>query len=1043
MPVPRVLTIPPGAAFLATFAAALRDGGIIPGLSAASGPLALARTTIYVPTRRSARALMQELSRAFDGQSVLLPRILPLGGLEETRTGLIFSTSDATALPVPDVPPAIGEIERRMLLAQLVQKWAQALPHAIVSVNAAGEPEFDDAETLLVATSFAGAWHLAGDLAGLIDELIIEDIAWSALDDLGDEHDIYWRITTHFLDIAITGWPGILAQRGKVDRARHQAQLVEAQIAQLQAADGAAPVIAIGSTGSNRATARLLAAIAASPQGAVVLPGLDLDLDASAFALIGGAGDARVDPAQGHPQAALWRLLPELGIGREHVASLGAASPALAARARFLTQALRPADSTETWAAYLAQAEPEIIAGLADVTLVEAANEREEALALAIALRQALEDPQATAALITPNRDIATRVRAELARWNIDVDDSGGEPLGVTPQGALARLVLACVQSRHAAIDMIAMLAHPLVLLAHARGDIDRLAPLVEIGILRAVTPTLPFGETAGLVEAARLSARHRHAHAARARIGDGEWDEIGTLLTAFNAALAPLDALTGQAPLAEWLLAHRAALDALTLGPDGAAPIGEDGDVLASLLDELEAAALPDIALDCQSYQHFFDQLCREAVVRGPRRAHPRLKILGLLEARLMRADLVLLAGLDESIWPPQAHTDAFLNRPMRARLGLSAPERRIGQSAHDFVQAMGNPRVIISRAAKRGGTPMVASRFVQRMAALAGPAFEACRERGKGLLHWAQALDLPRHIRHIPRPKPCPPLDLRPTRLSVTRIETLRRDPFAIFAQYILELQPLDPLGLEMGAREMGLFLHEVLAQFTRLHPGGALPASAPAQLLGMTRAAMQPLLDNAAFRSFQWPRVQEALTCFLRFELARRENIAKIYVEEFGSMEIGLDDGSLFRLTAIADRLELAHDKSVTIVDFKTGAVPGLNEVRVGFAPQLTLEAVMVDCAAFKGLPEGVTGAGALYLKLGGADGGRVVDMASLDTDFLEVKSDHYEGLILLLNQFRNVETPYLSRPYPKFIARFGAYDHLARVREWSAGQAGENA
>ena len=817
MPAPRVLTIPPGAAFLPTFAQALRDGRIIPGVSAASGPLALARATIYVPTRRAARALMQELSRALDGQSVLLPRILPLGGLEDTRTGLIFSESGT--MPMPDMRPAIGEIERRMLLAQLVQAWARALPHAIVSVNAAGEPELDDSEALMVATSFAGAWHLAGNLAGLIDELIIEDIAWSALDDLGDEHDIYWRITTHFLDIAITGWPDILAQRGKVDRASHQVQLVEAQIAQLQAGRATGPVIAIGSTGSNRATARLLAAIAACPQGAVVLPGLDQDLDAPAFALIGGAGDDRVDSAQGHPQAALWRLLPELGIGREDVASLGAAPPALAARARFLTQALRPADSTEAWAAYLAQAQPEIAAGLAGVALVEAADEREEALALAIALRQALQDPQATAALITPNRDIAARVRAELLRWNIEVDDSGGEPLGVTPQGALARLVLACVQSRHAAIDLIAVLAHPLVLLAQRRPDVERLAPLVEIGILRAVTPTLGFDETADLVEAAQHSARHRHAHVARARISDEDWDEIETLLTAFNAALAPLDALA--------------------LGPDGAVPVGEDGEVLASLLDELEAAALPDIALDCQSYRHFFDQLCQEAVVRGPRRAHPRLKILGLLEARLLRADLVLLAGLDETIWPPQAHTDAFLNRPMRARLGLSAPERRIGQTAHDFVQAMGNPRVIISRAAKRGGTPMVASRFLQRMAALAGPSFEACRERGRGLLHWAQALDLPCEIRQIPRPKPCPPLDLRPARLSVTRIETLRRDPYAIFAQYILELQPLDPLGLEMGAREMGLFLHEVLAAFTRIHPAGALPASAPALLLDMTRA------------------------------------------------------------------------------------------------------------------------------------------------------------------------------------------------------------
>ena len=1039
MPASRVFTIPPGAAFLATCAEALRDGLLVPSLSAASPPLALARATIYVPTRRAARALLRELAQAFDRPGILLPRILPLGGLEETQAGLMLADASAESIPAPGMPLAMGEIERRMLLTELVLKWARALPYAIVSVNADGEPQLDPDEALLVATTFAGAWHLAGDLAGLIDELIIEDIAWTRLDGLGEEHDRYWRITTHFLDIAITSWPGILAQRHRIDGARHQVQLVEAQIARLRLGATAGPVIAIGSTGSNRATARLLAAIAANPQGAVVLPGLDQMLDDASFALIGGAQATGLDPAQGHPQAALWRLLPVLGVERADVTALGAATPELAARARFLSQALRPADSTEGWGAYLAAAAPaEIAMALADVTMIEASDEREEALALAIAMRQALENPTATAALVTPSRDLAARVRAELLRWNIEVDDSGGDVLGITPQGALARLVLACVESRHAAIDTIALLAHPLVQLGQARGSVERLAPLVEIGILRAVLPSLGFDQTPELIDAAEQSARHIHAHAARKRLTVEDWDEIETLLTAFNAALAPLDALSGDAPLADWLAAHRLALAALTLGPEGQSPIGGDGEALAGLFDELEAAAQPDIAFDCQAYRGFFEQLARQAVVRGPRRAHPRLKILGLLEARLLRADLVLLAGLDETIWPPQARSDAFLNRPMRTQLGLSAPERRIGQTAHDFAQAMGNRRVILSRAAKRGGAPMVASRFLQRMAALAGAAWLPCQARGQTLLHWAGGIDNPRHIRHIAPPKPRPPVALRPAKLNVTRIETLRRDPYAIFAAEILRLQPLDPLGLELGARETGLVLHEVLAQFTRLHPAGPLPAAAPAQLLDMATQALQPFLANAAFRAFQWPRLQKALDYFLGFDIARRGGIARFLVEQHGKMEITLDDGSLFILSGIADRLELARDGAVTIVDFKTGAVPGLVEVRVGFAPQLTLEAIMVDCAAFPQLPEGAQGAGALYLKLGGEEGGSLSNMAWRDRSFEEVKADHYEGLRQLLNQFRDVGTPYLSRPYPKFIARFGEYDHLARVREWSAGQ-----
>ena len=1033
MPAPNVFTIAPGAPFLATFAQALCAGEIIAGLGA-SNPEALARTTIYVPTRRAARALAQELALALKAPAVLLPRIRPLGGLEETERGMAFSgTPGSLALPQP-----IGDIQRRMLLAGQVLAWGRALKNAIVSVDDDGAVATDPLEAIQVASHFAGAWHLAGDLAALIDEMIIEDVAWKNLDDLGGRFDEYWRITLNFLNIAIASWPEILNVFGKVDPARHQVQLVDAQMAELRAGRAPGPVIAIGSTGTNRATARLLAAIAQAEQGAVVLPGLDKLLDDGSFALIGGL-DAQADPAASHPQAALHRLLPVLGAERGDVRELGNAPPALAARQSFVSQALRPADSTEKWGEYLAAHGEEISAALAGLSLIEAADEREEALALAIAMREVLEAPGATAALVTPSRELAARVRAELLRWQIVVDDSGGTVFGMTPHGALARLALACAESRHAATDVIALLAHPLVAPGMDRQDAVRLAPLVEVGLLRAVLPQLEPGNAADVVEAAIALARHRHAHPAQARITDEEWDGIETLMAALGAALAPLAGLEAEAPVASWAEAHRQCLLALMQG-GGLPEPSPDAEMLAGLLEQLEQASTPAIGLTCAGYRSFFDALAQETVVRGPVNAHPRLKILGLLEARLIHADVMLLGGLDESIWPPQARSDAFLNRTMRATLGLSPPERRLGQTAHDFAQALGCEKVILSRAAKRGGSPMVASRFLLRMAALAGPHWQALRKRGGKWLDLARRMDEPRFILAPQKPRPRPPLQLRPHRLSVTQIETLRRDPYGIFARHILNLLPLDPLGVELGAREKGLFLHDVLARFCTVHPDGPLPADSATRLAEMARAAMRPLLENAAFRAFQWPQVEKALHFYLGFEAARRGGIRQILVETPGQIEVPLQDGSVFTLTARPDRLEINRGGTVTIVDYKTGTVPSVREVQAGFSPQLTLEAIMADMGCF-GLPRGAQSNGAVYLKLGGADGGHERALRFKEAEFHEVLSIHYEQLQALLNQFRLVETPYLSKPYAKFIQRFSVYDHLARSGEWAGGTAEE--
>jgi ATP-dependent helicase/nuclease subunit B len=1023
-----LFSIPAGAPFLPTLSRALLDGTLIPGFPGAGGPLALAEATVYVPTQRAARELGRALAAAGGGGAMILPRIAPLGAFEATQEGLLFEAPTEFA---PDAPDAVAELTRRMILARLTRAWGEALRGAIARADADGRLLFHD-EAPLVAASPAQAFALAGDLAALIDDMIIEGVPWTRLEGLAPgDFDPYWRITLDFLKIAIAQWPAWLTENGLVDQAARGAMLVAQEVARLAAGVARGPTIIAGSTGTNRATARLIAAIARAPQGAVVLPDLDDALDEPSWRMIGGDGET----IAGHPQAALHRLLGVIGAERDEVAPLGEVAPPLRARGRFLSEALRPADSTDLWQAQGA-ARIDADVALEGIAIIEAADEIEEALALAVAMRRALETPGKTAALISPDLQISRRVKAELARWGIEVEDSAGEKLGQTAAGAFARLVLTAAFERRP-LDLLALLAHPLALLSRSRGAVEAAARALEIGALRAIAPAGGIDDVEALFAAARRAARDPHAHAARKRLTPADWDAAERLLSDALAALAPFASLGARAPLADFIAAHQAALAALTAGEHGdalGASVG--GETLIALMAEWGEAAVGAFVCEPRDYAALFDSVAAQQRAPEAGAAHPRLHILGLLEARLLSFDLTLIAGLDETVWPPQAETDAFLNRPMRAALGLSAPERRIGQTAHDFVAALGAPEAILARAKKRGGAPTVASRFLQRMSAVAGAAaYEKACAHGAELLALAREIDRPAAVAALAPPRPRPPLALRPASLSVTRIETLRRDPYAIYAERILGLQPLEAIGAAPGPREIGTLWHEALSAFAEQFPGAALPADAREQLMALARERFAGLLADPAFRALAWPRVVQGLDYFLGFDYGQRAIVERILVEKDGALTIPLAGGASFRLTARADRIDLLTGGGAILIDYKTGAPPGVGEVEVGFAPQLTLEAAMLARGAFPDAPH-AKAAGALYLKLGGARGGEMRELLFKDASFAETVEKHFAELIVLLEQFADVETPYLSRPYPKFAGRFGAYDHLARVKEWSA-------
>jgi ATP-dependent helicase/nuclease subunit B len=1045
---PRVFSIPASTPFVPTLIRALLEGTLVPGLapcrpSPALGrgdPLALASATLYLPTRRACRLARDLFLDVTGGEAAILPHIVAIGDLDEDEIAFAQAATGALAANALALPPTLGALERRMLLTQLVLKWAQRIAPAIAPDQKGEAP--------LVANNPASALALADDLARLMDDMTTRGVSWHRLDELvPDALDRYWQLTLEFLKIARQTWPDILAERGAIEPAARRDALIKAEAARLAVhTDG--PVIAAGSTGSMPATAELLATIAKLPYGAVVLPGLDTALDAESWELIGGRSDAagrELDsPAAGHPQFAMQALLRRIGIARDEVTILG--EPSARGRERYVSEALRPAFATDRWRE-LAGTDFPPEAALETLALIEAANAEEEALAIAVALREAVETKDKSAALVTPDRALARRVLAALARWNVAVDDSGGDALPDTPAGLFARLAAETALGGLAPIALLALLKHPLTRLGAAEGAHARAIAALEKAVLRGPRPR---PGTAGLAHAlatfrAELAKLWRkepsdlHWSDPRADLGAFELEAAADLVARATKALAPLEALR-PAPFAEIAALHREVIAALSTDKAGA-PIAFDGTDGAALDTAFAEIARHEADAGFMVAPNEYADLIRAAiadrVVRRPGLPGVRVRIYGPLEARLQSIDRVVLGGLVEGVWPPETRSDPWLSRPMRHALGLDPPERRISLSAHDFAQALGADEVILAYPAKLAGAPTVISRFVQRLAAVAGEMrWNRVRANGARYLEWARALDHPAEIKRIDKPAPKPPRAARPSALSVTDIESWLRDPYTIYARHILKLRELDPVDLAPGAADRGIFIHGALGEFTRTF-ASQLPADPAGALIEIGARHFAVLEAYPEARAFWWPRFQRIARWFAGWETERRGNVTMLLAENSGKIEIPLGE-RVFTLRARADRIEQDADGHYAILDYKTGTVPTEKQVRIGISPQLTLEAAMLRNGGFPGIAAGGSVAELVYVSLkGGEPAGdhKVIDFKEGNAD---VHADRaLAKLKAVAERFEDENQPYLPLILSMWKSRYGTYDHLARVKEWSVG------
>lgn len=1035
-----VFTIPPAAPFLPTLAEAIVSGRLVPGTDYRADPLALADLTVFLPTRRAARALGRALSDALGGGTVVLPRIRPLGDVEEDPV-------DAVADPAGlDLAPAIPPADRLVGLARLVAEWRRHVT-ADRTLTPSGQP-------IAVPGSAADALHLSAELLSLLDQAAAEGIDWTKLSGLvPEDHAAWWQLTLTFLTIATTVWPAHLAERGLMDPIDRRTRLTLA-IAERLTRDGArGPVVAAGSTGSIPATATLIAAIARLPRGAVVLPGLDLALDDGTF--------ARLAPATGpgvasHPQAAMARLLDVIGVSRGEVARLGTVPTAARLREDIVSEAMRPAETTHLWPTTVARLAAEATGtatALDGIAVVTAANEAEEALAVAVALRETLETPHATAALVTPDRGLARRVCTELARFGLTAEDSAGEPLARTRTGVFALLVAEVVAEGAPPDKVVALLKHPLARFGLAADRIGPAARALELSVLRG--PRLRAGAGAIAKAAAERCRPGRKGGTgvprAVARLGAEETADGLALARALRDALAPLEALTAvtAAPLRAIVEALTTALRAIAAdesGDDGALFAGPAGSALAGLLvDHMDAReeGLPVAARDLPAV------LAALMADRTVRRTVPasRVAILGPLEARLLTFDRLVLGGLNEGVWPLSTDTGPWLSRPMRAALSFSPPEQRIGLSAHDFVQSLGSGDVVLTRSLKRAGAPTVATRFLQRVTSLIGPdRAKGLEERGRRFVDIARRLDDRPPVARAPRPEPKPPVAARPTTLSVTEIETWIRDPYAVYARHVLSLEALPDLGERPHFGTRGTALHEALRDFARERTG-PIDSTALGDLLSIGRQVFdREFGDHPEIHALWWPRF-EAAAAFLLSAFETDRDAVERMAEVKGLLDLDLGE-TRFLLRGRADRLDLRADGMLSIVDFKTGAAPTRRQIASGNAPQLPLEGAIARHGGFEGVgPSRV--ADLTHVVLRGIAGRDKVEVYTgyAGKDFTrsleETINDAENRLRALAIAYADPAKGYISRAHPFSKGDSGPYDHLARVLEWSIGDDEEGA
>ena len=922
---------------------------------------ALADALFLLPNRRAVKALTEAFVREDGLSPMLLPRMMPLGETEEDE---LFLTGGGGRQYLAGMFPAVSATERNLLFTKIIMAKPGDFGMEKMSLNQ--------------------ACYLAQELSGLIDLAENEQLDFSELEKLVPaDYAEHWQETLKFLKIITEYWPLILQERQVIDPVERRNGLLETQCDIWQQNRPTKRIVIAGTTATYPLMKKLVKTVLDLPNGELWLSALDRKLDDESWNAID----------ETHPQFELKQLLEYLDIPRELVVDVCPAENSQ--RELFVSEVMRPAKVTDRWLD-IGQKEFSQQAW-EQVNLLNCTDLREEALAIALIMREVLETPGKTAALVTPDRNLARRTAAELERWDIQVDDSAGRPLSLTPIGIFLRLVIQAAESE-SRLKLLALLKHPLFRLGREASDI-------------------------------RLCVRDLEKWWRNAIGDDGRLEdflcEISVQLAEFSEMLK-----NTKSSLKDLLLCHIKTAELLARTPeqDGEQVLwrGDDGEAAAQFVADLYENAEVLGEIETSDYGGLLEAFMAGVNVRPKFGGHPRLKILGPIEARLNSFDVVIVGEVNEGSWPRAVSSDPWMSRPMKKDFGFPLPEKAVGIAALDFARLLCGKEVYLTRAERVQGTPMVKSRWWLRLETVLKALGQKIVERElKPYGYWAGKFDEPDDFIRLNPPAPRPPVRLRPDALSASAIEKWMRDPYEIYARYILKLKPLEEVEQKLDFSDYGTIVHAVLQAFNEKYPG-QLPENAREELMSLGEAYFAENKVAQETRAFWWPNFEKSVDWFLRQEKSYRPQIAQVNAEVPGALTIKTA-GRDFTLKAIADRVDITKDGKINIIDYKTGRARKAKEVRTGKAPQLPIEGIIAEGGGFENLSARKVDK-LLYWQLGRQE-------TEISGDTAQVLSDNLEILRQYISDFEFETTAYVCQPNPKNIPEYSDYEHLARIKEWS--------
>lgn len=933
--------------------------------------LDLAGVLFLLPNRRACQALTAAFIRLQGMQPTILPQMTPIAELDDDE---IFFNGFNLSEAFREERPTIGKEERLFIFSRLIMS----------KPNDFG----------LKQISLAQALSLAIDLAKLIDTACSQGLSFDKLQDLVPEkYATHWQETLKLLKIITEYWPQILAERKAVDCCDLKNRLLFHQAALWQKEKTQQNVVAAGITACFPSVVALLKSIRKLPHGEIYFAGIDRFADNSYW-------DA-VDET--HPLYENKILLELLGINRKSVIDISA--PLRPEREKFISEIMRPAPVSDKWRNL--PSDFDITRTTSGISFINCNTQRDEALAIALKMREVLNYPEKTAALITYDRNLARRVAAELERFDIKVDDSAGIPLSLSPVGVFLRLIAEAAEDCESETKFITLLKHPFMLCGQDAADFRKKAYAYETAMRQKGKSSMP-------------------------PVLESFFYQIKISLKNLAETLQ-----NPQTEFGEILEQHIVLAETLASSADNAGKSllwrGDAGRSAANFITKILTSADTLGKIHGKDYLPLLCELMGMESVRTNYGTHPRLSILGPIEARLCHFDYVILGEANEGIWPKAAQADMWMSRPMKKDFGFSLPEKAVGILGADLCCFLASENVIITRAERVDGVPMKKSRWLLRTETVLkalGSNIEALKADEFYVL--ANRLDTPASYCPIKAPAPCPPVYARPRRLSASGIDLLIQDPYSVFAKYILKLYPLDDLDKEPDQRDYGTLVHAIIEEFNNIYPGD-IPENIQDILLELGKKHFQTMQLSKELEAFWRPKFEKTAEWIAATEKEYRGQVRKVNNETNGEITYQLPGGD-FTFTAKADRIDVLKDGSINIIDYKTGKIPSKKQVMSGHALQLPLEGLIASKRGFTGITNNKVQK-LIYWQLGSG----TLEIQPDEEDIL-AKSEEY--LLKLITTFDFETTPYHSRPTPKFIPKNKDYDHLARIKEWSVQEEGDN-